>query len=123
MAPPPARVPVLITGTPAVLLVTVTSISGPTAPAPATPTRTAPAQPTAAPPPTAPAGPAPIPASTPTPTGLTPAQAIHVVEANDTVWGIAQKYGVTVEDILAANQMDRRDVLQIGQKLRIPPKR
>ena len=123
MTPPPARVPSLITTTPAAVLVTVTSISGSMAPTPevATPTGIAAARPTLAPPPAATAVSTQAPTSTPT--AATSSAVIHVVQANETVWGIAQKYGVTVDEVLAANQMDRQSVLQIGQKLTIPPKR
>ena len=63
--------------------------------------------------------------STPPPQapGATPTPMIHVVQANDTIWGLSQRYGVTVDEILAANGLSKQVVLQIGQKLIIPPKR
>ncbi len=66
--------------------------------------------------------------STPTPTPpptLPPASdgecsVIHVVEAGDTVLGIAQRYNVAVDDIMRANELETASSLRIGQKLVIP---
>lgn len=43
----------------------------------------------------------------------------HTVEAGETFWQIAWKYGASVEDLLRWNKMTTRDSLQIGQVLRI----
>jgi len=55
--------------------------------------------------------------------GLTPTPIVYVIQANDTLWALSQRYGVSVDDILAANNLTRQDVLQIGQRITIPPKR
>jgi len=48
---------------------------------------------------------------------------IHVVRKGDTLYDIAQKYGVDLDVLIAANpQIDDPDVLMIGQKIRIPSK-
>ncbi|MFE8699326.1 LysM peptidoglycan-binding domain-containing protein [Cytobacillus sp. FJAT-54145] len=49
-------------------------------------------------------------------------ETIHTVQSGDTLWKIAQKYGVTVQDLLQANQLNTTDFLYIGQKLTIPTK-
>lgn len=46
--------------------------------------------------------------------------AIHTVKRGQTLSGIARKYGVTVRSILRENKLTRSNILQIGQKLRIP---
>lgn len=65
----------------------------------------------------------PTPTSTSTPTITptpTPSFYIHVVESGDTLIGIALEYGVLLETILEANDLDKDDLLQIGQELIIP---
>jgi LysM repeat protein/outer membrane protein assembly factor BamB len=47
---------------------------------------------------------------------------IHTVQAGDTLWKIAQKYGTTVQAIVDANKLDPNQYLYIGQKLMIPGK-
>lgn len=48
---------------------------------------------------------------------------IHVVRKGDTLYDIAQKYGVDLDVLIAANpQIEDPDVLMIGQKIRIPSK-
>jgi N-acetylmuramoyl-L-alanine amidase len=49
-----------------------------------------------------------------TPSGIT-----HIVQAGDTLWGISQKYGVTIEQIKEANGLTS-DTIYVGQKLIIP---
>jgi LysM repeat protein len=46
----------------------------------------------------------------------------HTVEAGETLFGIARRYGVTVAAIRAANAMET-DQVRIGQRLVIPPAR
>ncbi|RMF73010.1 MAG: LysM peptidoglycan-binding domain-containing protein [Acidobacteria bacterium] len=48
------------------------------------------------------------------------AQRIHVVRRGDTLWDIAQAWGVELRDLLAANGLHRRSVLRPGQRLVIP---
>ncbi|WP_354472945.1 glycoside hydrolase family 18 protein [Lysinibacillus parviboronicapiens] len=45
---------------------------------------------------------------------------IHVVRAGESIWGIAQAYGTTVQSIVDANQIPEPNRLVIGQALVIP---
>jgi len=45
---------------------------------------------------------------------------IHVVRAGESLWGIAQSYGTTVQSIVDANQIPEPNRLVIGQALVIP---
>jgi hypothetical protein len=45
---------------------------------------------------------------------------IHVVQAGDTISGLALKYDVKAEDIVAANQLQNPNFLQVGMELVIP---
>lgn len=48
-------------------------------------------------------------------------QAVYYkVKSGDTLWSIAQNYGVSMESILAVNYLSNKDVLSVGQKLEIP---
>src|SRR5258706_7192122 len=53
---------------------------------------------------------------TPAPGGAT----IHVVQRGETLFGIAQKYGATVDAIARANGLTDPSQLQVGQRLLIP---
>lgn len=66
---------------------------------------------------------APAPTATPVPeeTEERTAEIIHVVVAGDTLFSLAQQYGVTVEEIAAANNMSNIHSLEVGQELVIPP--
>lgn len=46
---------------------------------------------------------------------------IYIVQRNDTLWSIARKYGVSVQEIITANNL-KTNVLTIGQQLIIPIK-
>ncbi len=59
--------------------------------------------------------PTPRPTLTPAPTDIT-----YVVQSGDILSSIADSYGVTVESIIAINDLDNPDFLRIGQVLRIP---
>jgi LysM repeat protein len=60
------------------------------------------------------------PASQSTPT-IQPNQRQHTVQGGDTLFAIAQRYGTTVDAIVAANNLSSRSVtLRIGQVLVIP---
>jgi LysM repeat protein len=48
-------------------------------------------------------------------------ETVHVVKNNDTLWGLARKYGVTQNAIKAANGL-KTGSLKVGQKLKIPAK-
>ena len=45
---------------------------------------------------------------------------VHIVQAGDTLSAIAARYGVTVADLVSANQLANPDQLAIGQRLLIP---
>lgn len=45
---------------------------------------------------------------------------IHVVNSGETLGYISQLYGVTLEELLAFNQLQATDILHIGQQLQVP---
>lgn len=47
-------------------------------------------------------------------------ETIHIVQAGETLFTIAQRYNVTISDIVTANNLTNPDRLSIGQELRIP---
>ena len=49
-----------------------------------------------------------------------PAHATHRVRSGDTLGALATRYGTSVRAIQAANNMGRRTVISIGQRLRVP---
>ena len=49
-----------------------------------------------------------------------PAYATHRVRSGDTLGALARRYGTSVRAIQAANNMGRRTVIAIGQRLRMP---
>ena len=51
---------------------------------------------------------------TPTPAGL------YVVQPNDTLSGLAEDFGTTVEELMAANNLTDPNAIQAGQTLIIP---
>lgn len=64
---------------------------------------------------------APSPATPPaTSTPVTSGSRAHTVAAGDTLWGIAHRYGVSVDAVKAANGL-RTDLIGVGQRLVIPP--
>jgi stage VI sporulation protein D len=46
--------------------------------------------------------------------------ALYVVQAGDTLSAIAERFGVTVDELVAANNLTDPNVLQVGQTLVIP---
>jgi len=50
----------------------------------------------------------------------TPEPPVYVVKSGDTLFGIAQSFGTTVEAIVAANNITNASLIQVGQKLVIP---
>ncbi|MFA6714394.1 MAG: SUMF1/EgtB/PvdO family nonheme iron enzyme [Victivallaceae bacterium] len=45
---------------------------------------------------------------------------IYIVKAGDSFWKIAKKHGITIRALLEANNMIGKEVMMIGQKLKIP---
>lgn len=66
------------------------------------------------------ATPAPTETAVPEATEQRTGETIHVVVAGDTLTTLAQQYGVTVEEIAAANNMTNVHSLEVGQELIIP---
>lgn len=54
------------------------------------------------------------------PTPLPAETTTHVVQQNDTLFGIAQRYGTTVEAIASANGIVNPEAIHVGQRLVIP---
>jgi hypothetical protein len=52
--------------------------------------------------------------------GPTASPIVHIVESGDTISGLALKYDVSAEDIIAANQLQNPNFLQLGARLVIP---
>jgi hypothetical protein len=50
----------------------------------------------------------------------TPAPTIHIVQAGDTISGLALRYDVPEQDIIAANNLQNPNFLQVGVELIIP---
>lgn len=50
------------------------------------------------------------------------ADIVHVVEKGDTMYSISRKYGVSVDEICAANNISNASKVKLGQKIRIPQK-
>lgn len=61
--------------------------------------------------------PNPTPTARPTPT---PTPFVYTVQAGDTLYGIAERFGLTVDDLVQANRLVNPDSLQIGQQITIP---
>ena len=53
--------------------------------------------------------------------GQPPETIIYVVQPGDTLYGIAQQFGVTVDLLVAANNIDDPTQIAVGQRLTIPP--
>ena len=60
-----------------------------------------------------------IPSASPTPEPTTQGQ-VHVVQRGETLYRIAQRYGTTVQDLVAANNLANPNLIHWGQKLIIP---
>ena len=61
------------------------------------------------------------PTRTPTPTTVPVEEGVHIAEAGDTLSGIAERYGVSLEALLQANGFDDPDrVLRVGERITIP---
>lgn len=51
---------------------------------------------------------------------VAPEATYHTVQAGDTAWGIAEQYGVTLDALIAANELSDPNRLQPGDRLVIP---
>ncbi|RPJ45397.1 MAG: LysM domain-containing protein, partial [Chloroflexi bacterium] len=45
----------------------------------------------------------------------------YTVQPSDTLGEIAKAYGVSLESVIAANQFENPDILEVGQVINIPP--
>jgi LysM repeat protein len=98
-------------------------VTPPAEPATVPPVATATAEPSPTVPPTpapAPASSVPAPTATPSAQPVTPALLVHVVSQGDTLFAIARRYGVTVDDLRRANNLGSSDVIVPGQRLVVP---
>lgn len=75
---------------------------------------------TPTPTPTPPVTATPTPTPTPPPPASTPTVITHKVVAGDTVGALARKYGSTVAAIVAANGLNSKALIRVGQLLKIP---
>jgi sortase A len=57
---------------------------------------------------------------TPTPTPTRAEQTVYVVQGGDSLWEIAESYGITVDALVEANGISKDDVIHPGQELVIP---
>lgn len=102
------------TPTAAVRVLASPTVSRPASPSAVMPTVAAIATPTAAAPP-----PPTVAPTVPAPSGTVPGQK-YVVKEGDTLADIANSFGVTVADLIAANNLKNPDVIIVGQELIIP---
>ena len=94
----------------------------PAAPSPTPQLAVVPPTPTATPLPEPTPSPSPQPESGPTPTPApTPALREYVVQEGDTLTAIAQEFGVAASVLAEYNEIADPDVINVGQRLRIPP--
>ncbi|MGB9722892.1 MAG: LysM peptidoglycan-binding domain-containing protein [Chloroflexia bacterium] len=63
-------------------------------------------------------GASPAPTRTPTPEAL-----IYIVEEGDTLYAIALRFHVSLEELIEANHLENPDQLHVGQELIIPAPR
>jgi sortase A len=45
---------------------------------------------------------------------------VYVIQGGDSLWDIAESYGITVDDLVQANDISKDDVIRPGQELVIP---
>jgi LysM repeat protein len=66
------------------------------------------------------------PAAEPAPARKEPVQSktqVHEVRPGDTLYGIADKYGMTLDQLLQLNKLKKNAAIHPGQKLLISPQR
>lgn len=56
-----------------------------------------------------------------TSTTLPVAEEFYTIQQGDTLFGIAQAFGVSVSDLISFNAIANPDAIQAGQRLQIPP--
>lgn len=56
-----------------------------------------------------------------TATTLPVAEEFYTIQQGDTLFGIAQAFGVSVSDLISFNAIANPDAIQAGQRLQIPP--
>lgn len=49
------------------------------------------------------------------------AEEFYTIQQGDTLFGIAQSFGVSVDELISFNAIADPDAIQAGQRLRIPP--
>jgi len=62
----------------------------------------------------------PVAPRTPTPSGQVAGQTTYVVQPGDTAYSIAEKFGITVNALASANNLEDPRLIRSGQKLVIP---
>ncbi len=62
----------------------------------------------------------PAPGAVPGSSGSSPSRKIHIVQRGETLQSIALKYGVTVQELAAANGISNPNFIYVGQRLVIP---
>ncbi|NBU55101.1 MAG: LysM peptidoglycan-binding domain-containing protein [Acidimicrobiia bacterium] len=63
-----------------------------------------------------------VPETTVSPTTLAPvAEEFYTIQQGDTLFGIAQSFGVSMSDLISYNAIADPDAIQAGQRLKIPP--
>ena len=58
-------------------------------------------------------------AATPRKIAPAPSAGVHVVQAGDTVWRIAKRYGISAKQVVTWNGLDRPDRIFPGERLRV----
>lgn len=67
------------------------------------------------------AAPTAAPTSVGSTTSLPVAEEFYTIQSGDTLFGIAQAFGVSVGDLISFNAIADPDAIQAGQRLQIPP--